>query len=100
MVDSIALSVPDEDLAESLKDCKVGEEKTVTFKVTGASPGNLSGDVTGVEGYGQEEEQDYDSEEEMAEPDHEMSSSKAMSGEMGKMKKRMPKAIVMIGMGK
>lgn len=99
MVDSIALSVPDEDLAESLKNCKVGEEKTVTFKVTSASPGNLSGNVTGVEGYGKEEEQNYDSDEEMA-SDHEMSSDEHASSEMGKMKKRMPKAIVMIGMGK
>lgn len=94
MVDSISLSVPDEALSESLKDCKVGEEKTVTFKVTSASPGNLSGDVTSVAGYEQEEELDNDADEEMP-PE-----GKEMSGEMGKMKKRMPKAIVMIGMGK
>lgn len=94
MVDSIALSIPDEDLAESLKDCKVGEEKTVTFKVTSVSPGNLSGNVTGVEGYGQEEEANYDADEE-ATPSREMSMDGA-----SKMKKRMPKAIVMIGMGK
>ena len=96
MVDSIALTVTDQDLAESLKDCEVGEEKTLTFKVTGVEPGKLSGDVTAIEGYGEQDEAEseanYDAEEELP--------RKANNEDMGAMKKKMPRAIIMIGAGK
>lgn len=93
MVKNITLAVPDEDLAESLKDCRVGEEKTITFTVADVRPGKLSGDVTAIEGYGEESEdepeQNYDADDD-APRDRGMNS----------MKKRMPKAIIMIGAGK
>ena len=97
MVKQITLTVSDDDLAESLKDCRVGEEKTLTFTVGDVRPGKLSGDVTSVEDYGDdadeaEPESNYDADED-APP------QKSGHG-MSAMKKRMPKAIIMIGAGK
>lgn len=89
MVDTIALTVTDEALAESLKDCEAGEEKTLTFKVTAKDMATISGDVTAIEGYGEEEpEADYDGEEETPTPPVKSNGRK------------MPKAIEMIGSGK
>lgn len=82
MADQITLTVSDKELAASLDDCEVGETKTVEFKVTEKSGTALSGEVTSVEGYEQEEEENYDAEEEMP---------RSM---------KMPKAIVIIGEGK
>lgn len=96
MVKNITLTVSDDDLAESLKDCRVGEEKTLTFTVGDARPGKLSGDVTSVEGYGEEaNEEDGESEE-----NYDADEDAPKGHSMGAMKKRMPKAIIMIGAGK
>lgn len=96
MINQITLSVPDEDLAESLANCKEGEEKTITFTVTEAKKGMLTGDVTEVDGYESDESDEGDTEDavevESAEPEKE-------SYGKGKMRK-MPRAIVLIGAGK
>ena len=90
---NITLSVPDEDLAESLANCKTGDEKTITFTVTEAKKGMLTGDVTDVDGYESDEGETEEAVEvESAEPEKE-------SYGKGKMHK-MPRAIVLIGAGK
>ena len=92
MVNQITLSVPDTELAESLVNCKVGEEKTVTFAVTEVAEGRLAGNVTSVEDYGSEAEETED--EGVTEED----AMPAKSGMHGG--RKMPRAIIMIGAGK
>lgn len=89
MVHTIIGHIENQELADSLADCEPGEEKTITLKVTKTDTGSLTGTVTGVEGYAAGE---AESEEE---------------GDMGRMNgggkypssKKVPKAIVMVGMG-
>lgn len=86
MIDSISLTVEDQDLAESIQDCKEGETKTLTFRVDSVSPGTLTGTVTSVEGYGDGEEEDEGVEyEDRAE------------SPPAPIAKKMPRAIVTIG---
>lgn len=91
MVNEISLAVPDQELAESLTNCKVGETKKVEFRVTSVGDGSLSGDVTSVAGY----EKEY--EEDAGPPPKDDGGTEESGGAMGAMKKRMPKVIVMMG---
>jgi len=91
MINTITLSVPDEEMAASLVGCKAGEEKTVTFTVTEVRKGMLSGDVTEIEGYESDEGEEPESEE-----SDEIPQEKTGKEKLGKM----PKAIVLIGAGK
>lgn len=96
----ITLNVPDE-IAQVLADCEPGEEKTVTFRVSSNLDGEIQGDVTEVEDYAEEldEESGEVSESSEMEPAAEYSSSHGTAAPK-KSKRKMPKAVLMIGLGK
>lgn len=70
------------EVADKLKNCKPGESKQVTFKVTSNEGGTIKGEATSAE-YADEEEDDYEEDEEEMPMRH---------GKKGKV----PKAILLI----
>lgn len=51
------------EVADQLKNCKPGESKQVTFKVTSNEGGTIKGEATSAD-YADEEEEDYEEEDE------------------------------------